>query len=44
MVTVAEAFGSTVLLYNLYDWGTMPSYYKYMVGGSICRELNESDP
>lgn len=33
MVTVAEAFGSTVLLYNLYDWGTMPSYYKYVVGG-----------
>lgn len=33
MVTVAEAFGSTVLLYNLYNWGTMPSYYKYVVGG-----------
>lgn len=33
MVTVAGAFGSTVLLYNLYNWGTMPSYYKYVVGG-----------
>lgn len=43
MVTGAEAFGSTVLLNNLYNGDTILIYYTYMVGGSIFRELSQSD-
>lgn len=39
MVTVAEAFGSTVLLHNLYNWGTITIIHTWQ-RGSVFRELS----